>query len=260
MHYPHVRALSRGLRLLAILSRVGPASPRELSKASGIDRATVYRLLDTLCADDYVVRTGDGGYRLGAAMHQLSSGYTQSDLVAQIVAPELKKLLPKVRWPTDYAEYFGNEVVVRESTHPGSILSIYRGVANQSRSLLHTALGRAILCSASSKLREEMLRIEYAKHPEEVPGWAGHERIDDILSDFAERGYAWHIGSLDGPMSAIALPVKYLGEVLGAINLIYFTSSMTTEEAARRYLSHLHETISAIEAKLAETCNSVQVC
>ena len=50
----NVRALSRGLALIAELNASGPSNVVQLAKRTGLNRTTCYRLLDTLREDGYV--------------------------------------------------------------------------------------------------------------------------------------------------------------------------------------------------------------
>ena len=49
-----VRALSRGLTLIAELSASGPSNALQLARRTGLNRTTCYRLLDTLRQDGFV--------------------------------------------------------------------------------------------------------------------------------------------------------------------------------------------------------------
>ena len=46
--YPSVRALERGLALLAALNQAGRSDPASLARLAGVDRTTAYRMLHTL--------------------------------------------------------------------------------------------------------------------------------------------------------------------------------------------------------------------
>ena len=73
--YAHVRALERGLKLLAALNRIGRAGPAALAEAVGLDRTTCYRLLATLEAMGYVTLSqSDGKYVLMSSVRELSEG------------------------------------------------------------------------------------------------------------------------------------------------------------------------------------------
>ena len=248
--YSHVRALTRGLDLLLALNGLGQATANELSTAVGIDRATTYRLLDTLCSDGFVVRsTSSRFFRLTAKVRQLSDGFTKRDAITQIVAPELGQLLPKVLWPSDYAVFEDGAMVIRETTHPFSPFSIHRAMVGRSRPLLRTALGRAVLASATPRVRREMLNVVIGTKQPDAAEAANSQFVNKILSEYRERGYGMNAGAVEDRISAIALPVRISEGTLGAINIIFFRSAMTCEQAAHQFLPALRDTVDAIEQK-----------
>nr|WP_246314860.1 helix-turn-helix domain-containing protein [Kineococcus aurantiacus] len=67
------RALSSALELLEAVARAGPGvSAAELAAATGIPRATTYRLLNLLVAQEHLVRLPDlSGFALGARVQGL---------------------------------------------------------------------------------------------------------------------------------------------------------------------------------------------
>ena len=119
--YKPVRALERGLDLLLALNRLGRARPGVLARATGIDRTTTYRMLETLDAKGMVIRSEtDDSYILSSGVKRLSDGFTVNDRLLRVVAPELGKLLAKVQWPSDFATFSQGSMVIEETTHPFS--------------------------------------------------------------------------------------------------------------------------------------------
>jgi IclR family mhp operon transcriptional activator len=73
--------------------------------------------------------------------------------------------------------------------------------------------------------------------------------IDDILSQTKKDGYASSVGGSEAGISAIALAIPGGGPVLGSLNLIFFSSSMTPEIAAKKYLPSMKEAVKDIERR-----------
>lgn len=247
--YTPVRALARGLRLLQTLARTGPASPGRLAALTGIDRTTTYRLLETLRAEGYVTVAGnDRLYALTAAVRSLADGFTDHDLVAQAVAPELGRLLGAVTWPSDFATFEAGRMVIRESTHRFSPFSPFRAMIGRSHSLTGSALGRAVLAAATPDERDGMVVLATREGGEPAVPPA---RIAALVAEVAARGYARSVDTASAGISAIALAVRSPGRLPGALNIVFFTSAMTPSQAARRHLPALAETVARIEARLA---------
>jgi IclR family mhp operon transcriptional activator len=158
-------------------------------------------------------------------------------------------LLDQVSWPSDFGVFELGSVLIRESTHPFSPFSVHRSMVGRRRSLVRSALGRAILTASSSALRREMLETT-ASFVEEDASLAKDRRfIEGIVSQTTKDGYASSVGGSEAGISAIALPIQGGGPVLGSLNLIFFSSSMTPEVAARKYLPSMKVAVKEIERR-----------
>jgi IclR family mhp operon transcriptional activator len=78
MQPKQIRSFARGLAVLAALNRNGSASALTLARETGLPRATVYRLLQTLLDDGYVGRgTADDRFHLLLKVRCLSGGFEE---------------------------------------------------------------------------------------------------------------------------------------------------------------------------------------
>ena len=250
--YKPVRALNRGLIILQELNRLGSGRPAELAKAAGIDRTTTYRLLATLAESGLVRESSDkGDYVLTDRVRTLSEGFTQRDRMTQIVTPSLGALFQKVLWPTDFGTFERGAMVIRETTHRFSPYSVHRAMIGQPRPLLNSALGRAALAGSTAAGRNTMLEIARGVVGE---GDALFQRVGEqiahLLGDFAKRGFAFSVGGSDGRISAIAVPVASNTGIASAVNLVFFSSAMSVDQAAQRFLTPLKECAKKIEFDL----------
>jgi hypothetical protein len=59
--YRDVRALRRGLEIIEALSRTGWLRPTDLAKITGIDRSTIYRIVNTLEDKGFAARRREDG-------------------------------------------------------------------------------------------------------------------------------------------------------------------------------------------------------
>jgi IclR family transcriptional regulator, mhp operon transcriptional activator len=245
-----VRALSRGLALIAELSASGPSNALQLAKRTGLNRTTCYRLLDTLRQDGFVTFDETNGlFGLMPRVRTLSEGVSSRDLASQAAVPAMFDLLNAVSWPSDFAVFELGSVVIRESTHPFSPLSVHRSMVGRRRSLVRSALGRAILTASPPGLRREMLELTASLVEEDALLAKDRRFIEGIISQTRNDGYASSVGGAEDGISAIALPIEGSGQVLGSLNLIFFTSTMTPEVAARRYLSSMKQAVRDIERR-----------
>ncbi|WP_334174857.1 IclR family transcriptional regulator C-terminal domain-containing protein [Pseudoxanthobacter sp.] len=251
--YKPVRALERGIAVLTALNRLGRARPSDLAAACEIDRTTTYRLLATLARLDLVARSpSDETWSLAPGVRALSEGLTEGDEISHIVAQELIRLLPQVRWPSDFGSFEGGSIVIRETTHRFSPFSVHRAMVGRYRPLTRSAMGRAILAAAADDERETMLAIAVSGNAADAADAADRRLVQRLVGEVRARGYAASVGGSEASISAIALPVMGRGRVMGAINIIFFRSAMTPEEAAGRHLDALRACVADIERRFAE--------
>jgi IclR family mhp operon transcriptional activator len=245
-----VRALSRGLALIGELNASGPSNVVQLARRTGLNRTTCYRLLDTLRRDGYVAFDKTNAlFGLTPRVRMLSEGVSSRDLSSQAALPGMFGLLDEVVWPTDFGVFELGSILIRESTHPFSPFSVHRSMVGRRRSLVRSALGKAVLAASPPALRRQMLEMTATLVPEDAELARDPRFIEDILSQTKKDGYASSVGGTEAGISAIALPIQGGGPVLGSLNLIFFSSSMTPEAAARKYLPSMKLAVKDIERR-----------
>ena len=85
----NVRALSRGLSIMRLLNRVGAARVGEIALELGLPRTTVYRLLNTLEEDGYVLYSGsDSRVRLSPLAATLGDSSSTRSQLCQVARPK----------------------------------------------------------------------------------------------------------------------------------------------------------------------------
>lgn len=254
--YKHVEALSRGLSVLRALNIAegGWASIRELAEATGLNRSTVRRLLETLQAEGLVRRSlSDDSYRLTRDVLTLSEGFTEDEWIARAAAPVLGELLQKVVWPSDLLTLQGDTLLIRESTHRFSPLSFHGNMVRGRLPLLSTAAGRAYLAFCPEEERKALLETLFRK-PEILPlGLDSREAVARALEKVRLQGYAVNVGEwLDEQnVAAIAAPIFHRDKVAACLNIIMLKKAMTIEKAIELYLPALKGAIAKIESFLA---------
>jgi IclR family transcriptional regulator, mhp operon transcriptional activator len=247
-----VRALSRGLALIGELNAHGPSSAQQLAARTGLNRTTCYRLLQTLKDDGYVAFDATNAlFGLTPRVRMLSEGVSSRDLSSQAALPPMMTLLKQVSWPSDFSVFELGYAMIRESTHSFSPFSVHRSMVGRRRSLVRSSLGRAILTAASPALRRQMLEISASLAPEDAAIARDRGFIDHVVARTRKDGYASSVGETEQGISAIALPILGNGPVLGSLNIVFFSSSMTPQVAAKRYLRSLKQAVRGIETRWA---------
>jgi IclR family transcriptional regulator, mhp operon transcriptional activator len=250
--YSGVRSLERGIQLLVELARSGGLKPAELTEATGVDRTTVYRLLETLRRCGFVSQNkSDGKFHLTLNVRRLGEGFTEADSISALVRPTLNKLVKEIRWPSDFASFDDGSMLVRETTHHLSPYSRHRSMVGAHVSLTRTALGRAVLWAANPDELRDILNLAASSGRPDAPDATDISQLSAVVADANRRGYAWSIDGQEPGISGIALPIKSRGHVVGAVNVIFFTRALRPAEAAQRYLPALKKAVDEIETSLA---------
>lgn len=248
-----VRGLTRGLAILRALNENNYASALQLSRITGLPRPTVYRLLDTLIAAGYVAHGARPDiYRLTIAVRALSDGFNDEAWMTEIAAPIIAELGQTIVWPTDIATFDGDAMVVRETTHASSPLSINREKAGFRVPVLLSSLGLVYLAHVGEAERDTILRTIAASDRADAALARDRRAVGALLAQVRRRGYGFREGGISPKTGSIAVPVMWRGRPIACINLHYILSAMTMEQVADRYLAPMRAAAAKIEKALEQ--------
>src|SRR5688572_11977180 len=120
-----IRALGRGLRLLQIINQHAPISLMGLSRRSGYAYATTRRIVQTLVEEGMIEREpGRKRYRPTMLVRTLSHGFQDSDELVAVARPHIVELCQQVGWPITVASRVGARMMLRDSTHAMTSLTL----------------------------------------------------------------------------------------------------------------------------------------
>jgi IclR family mhp operon transcriptional activator len=246
--YPEVRALERGLSLIDTLGEVGWSGPTELSRRTGIDRATVYRLLSTLIRAGFAVRRPqDGKYFLSPKFRTLGLGIQDLDERLLLVSGPLRELVEEIKWPSDFAVLDAGRLVILDSNHPQTPMTFYRAVVGQSRPILRSSLGRAILSAMTDEERTAAINTIILAGGPDAEEIGNPAAVAAVIQETRQRGFALSAGEITSNITAMALPVRAHGAVVGAINIVFFRSAFRQKQA-EHYREALQRCVDKVEA------------
>lgn len=249
-----VRSLIRGLQILRYVNEAGGAGPGQISRALNIPRPTVYRLLRTLEEAGYIIFSASSNLaratRAAAALGDRTGMGTE---FCQVAAPLLAQYAGQLVWPIDLTVYDNAAMVVQESTHGRSPLSIDRAMMGFRLPVLRTAAGRAYLAFCTDK--ERTLIIDHVQHlgdPDDAP-FLHSNWLDRMIAVTRARGYAIRDdGKFRNQTASIAVPVIAGDTVHGCVSVIWIRSAMTTAKAIEMAVEPLAELASRIARALPE--------
>ena len=248
----NVRALSRGLNILRFLNRAGAARVAEIAFALGLPRPTVYRLLNTLEDEGYVLYSGtDSRVRLSPLAAALGDSSSTRSRLCQIAAPILTKFTDAHAWPVDLSTYEDAHMVIQESTHSRSPLSVDPGMVGYSLPMLRSSSGRAYLSVCQEREREIIIDLLRAENIAEdllflQKSWLDHNLTTYFKQGFATRGPR----SFRPKTSSLAVPIIVDERVIGCLSVIWVTKAMKLERAIERYAVALQKIAIEISAKV----------
>ncbi|MFQ0815280.1 transcriptional regulator [Brucella anthropi] len=238
-----VRALVRGLAVLRQINLLGEARPGEIAAALGLPRPTVYRLLQTLEEEGYVVFSSTNNRvrvtRLAASLGDCSS---KTSVLCQAAGPLFSEYLPKIVWPLDLSVYESAAMVIQETTHGRSPLSVDKGMIGYRTPMLRTSAGRAYLAFIPDE--ERRLIIEHVirlGQPEDL-AFLESTDLDVFFRDIRTKGYATReAGEFRPNTSSIALPVMLDSSVIACVSIIWIRSALSIKDAIEGYMGLLIE-------------------
>ncbi|MBL8385016.1 MAG: DNA-binding transcriptional regulator [Burkholderiales bacterium] len=249
--FPPVQSVVRAIELLQALNRQPVSTIDALHRQTGIPKPSLVRLLQTFEAKGLVRHAPQpGAYLLASGVATLTAGYHGEPLAVEVAAPLLDAAAGELKWPLTLAVVDGDAVVVRYSTIPKSPLSFLHSSIGMRLSMASQALGRAVLAHCTRQeqrlLLEALARSSRAEDALARDGAA----MRRMIAETRRRGYALRDASVRPESNTLALPVFDGRRPVASIGLTWFASTMTPEEAVRRYLPRLRGLAAEVTAGL----------
>jgi IclR family mhp operon transcriptional activator len=239
-----VRSIQRGLDVLREVNRSGGIRASELAQRLDLARPTVYRLLETLEELGYVARSAsDDRFRVTRKASSLGDGYDPRIVISEAAAPAIHELSQRLVWPVDLSTYEDAAMVIQETTHARSPLSIDRGMIGSRLPMLRTSAGRAYLAFCPPVEREIILKqIARTGDPDDGP-FLSPEYLARMFTETQRRGFASRTdGEYNSRTSSIAVAITRDDRVLGCISIIWIRSALDAQEAVSQFAGPMMET------------------
>ena len=193
------RAVRNALAALAEVVSAGPGvTASEISAALRLPRATTYRLLNLLVAEEYLVRLPDlRGFALGARAGRLAVPVVPRPCTAARAV--VAHLRGRVRWGVHLASYAGGQVTLvdPDPDHPRSeehLLARHPHVS---------ALGKLLLAETPDRPPPASELRRFTEHTVSDP-----DRLAAQLAEVAGAALARQCGELHVERGCLAVPVR----------------------------------------------------
>lgn len=242
-----MRGTLRTLAVLRGLNVRNGATVSELSKITGISRAALYRILETLREAGYVAVDIEGQhYGLTLLVRSLAEGFNEEDWITQIARPILRQLQKKVIWPADLGTFMNGAMWIRETTRRISPLTMDRGVVGIRFPMLLSATGRAYL--AYCDLGERELIISALADSAEPGSDVARDpkRLAAMLKQTRTQGFGHRYGEPPLDSGAIAVPICSGARVLGCVTITFSAKALRPAKAAAQYLAIMRDAAAQI--------------
>jgi IclR family pca regulon transcriptional regulator len=239
-----IESLLKGLEVLQTFtgSPTGLKLP-EVTRETGLPRATVYRILQTLVSQDYLhYFPSEGAYRLGPKVMSLGYAALSGLDLAETAEPYLREFSERLKQNVNLGILEGHEVVYLVRIKVRRILGIDLAVGSR-LSAHNSAMGKVLLASLPAKRLGQVIALISQDPAARERIGADGENLKRQLAGIREQGYALSDGETVSGLASVAVPVRDgSGEVEAAINLPVFKQFCSRETLVRDLLPQLQKT------------------
>ncbi len=252
-----IRSIKRGLEVLQVINRAGLTRLQDISNATGLPYPTVCRIVDTFKDAGMIERDSSSrNYRPTALVRTLSVGFQEDEFLVTKARKIIEELCSDVGWPITIATRVGNHMMIRDSTHKLTTLTFHNYAPGYTLPLLECSVGKAYLAFCPEIERKNVVSSLDMQEGEVNQMAQVLLSDDDLLDSIRKDGFATHaynkFTSDPGRTSSLGVPI-FDGELLaGALGLVFFSSTMSVEEAAEKYVAKMQATSARISEAIAQ--------
>ncbi|MDD6174951.1 MAG: IclR family transcriptional regulator [Firmicutes bacterium] len=224
-----MRAAQRLFALMETLALQGTMGVTELAAATQLNKATVFRLLNTLAALGYVRQEESGKYRLTYKLLGIAGRLLEQNDFQMMVRPYLERLAARTGETVHLVQREDDHIIYIDKVEPtvNSIRMVSR--VGMSQPLYCTAVGKALLAGDSRREAHEIWNRSRVRvlTPHTIVRW---EDFEAELQQICRVGYATDMeeNELGVRCVAVSLP-DFSGRCRYAVSISAPVSRMTTE-------------------------------
>ncbi len=247
-----IRALSRGLEVLAELNRQERAPIHTLSSAVRLPRTTTFRILETLRLAGFVERDAhDDCYRPTVHVRSLADGFDDEAMIAHIAKTYLPALAEDIVWPMDIATPAGTAMMVRETSR--SPLALEPTGTGDLLPMLTSAAGRTYLAFSKAAVRDAVLdSLAHNASPDERLA-RDRPEIERILQESRAQGFGQSQRARRISQEiTLAVPLRAAERVLGTLAVRFAATAVPLRSAIDQFLPKMRDVAGKIEAEFAQ--------
>lgn len=252
-----IRSVVRALHVLQAINRHDALTMTQISRAVKLPYPTICRIVYTLLSEGVIERENSRKYYRATALSQsLSCGYQARTRIVSIARSHIENLTKETGWPVSLASRVGPVMVIQDSTHSLTTLTFSDYHPGYSLPILASASGLAYLAFTDEHERKEIMDQIMRNSLDETETPKPSAKHDSVFDIIKEDGYASFIKNPHtkdpGKTSSIAVPLYHKEKVVGAMALIFFSTSLKISEAFEKYKDVLFETQAKINKDLVK--------
>lgn len=234
-----VASLVKGLRVLAVCASEGrDLRIVDIANLTGLPTPTVFRLLKTLQAEDYLEQVDTGRFRPGPAALGLGYQLTRSHGLIVVASEPLRRLADRSGATVNLAVLTGVNILYLIRIRGADLLTANVEVGSMVPAAC-TSLGKVLLANLAAAELEERLRsvrLDACEGPRAITSMAD---FTTELAEIRSRGWALQDEEFAQGLRSIAAPVFDDKGILAAVNVVSQTSRHTRDELIERFLEPL---------------------
>lgn len=212
-------SVDSSLKLMDLLSVQPNLGVAELSKALGMGKATVFRMLYTLEKNHYVTKSADAKYSLSVKFANYGSMVLERQSVVQTCIPFMREL----------RDLYNETVHLATLTDNGQLLFVYRELSTSSihmtshigalKDAYCTGTGKVLLAYLEPELQEKFLAAyDYQPYTENTVKNA--EELRQLLTLICQQGYAEDNEEHEPGLYCLAAPINdHTGKCFAALSV-----------------------------------------
>lgn len=241
-----IRSVSRAIEVLQCINRMDAPTLTDISKETGLPYPSVFRLAQTLTYLGLIEsEPSRKRYRATALVHTLSQGFQQDDALTSIARPHIVALTQEVGWPISIVVRVGNRMMVKDSTHALTTLTLTNYYPGHTLPLMDCAAGRAYVAHCPpEELKTIVSSLKELEKQENIQSLKALES-SDFIEQTRRDGYATYARNVHtanpGKTSGIAVPIMDPGKdgVTACLVATFFASALSMTDAVERYVPGL---------------------
>jgi IclR family mhp operon transcriptional activator len=250
-----VTALVRGLEVLRVVNQLEHASVTEIHRRTGIPKPTVLRMIETLISQGFVVReAGSATYTPTGRCLLLSNGIRAHAHLVSTAQPLMNAFRRKVGWPSDFAVFDSDAMVITVTNREFGVLSLNRKVGARTPMLL-SALGRAYLAFCTEDEQQRVIAT-LRNSPDPLNRAAQNPKVVvRMLRETRKRGYSLtdrnYLDTVyEGAIWGVGVPILAGGRVLASMNVMFLRNALSLEAGIASVLPSLQQAAREIGAEM----------